>query len=85
LYFNQLASGGVEMVRLDEGQWNYWRNSLRAYLQGKKTINWIVGVLDISSIEQFDQMINELMPYGPYVRKDDIPKIRRRILQKRFS
>lgn len=72
-------------MKVGNGQWKYWRNCLRAYLQGKKTMNWIVGVLDISYLEQFDMMIEELLPYGPYLRQGEIPEIRRRIVEDRFS
>jgi len=48
-------------------------------------MNWIVGVLDISLIKQFDMMIKELLPYGPYPRQGEIPEIRRRISEHRFE
>ncbi len=70
---------------VSDAQWKYWRNCLKAYLQGKKTMNWIVGVLDISLIKQFDMMIKELLPYGPYPRQGEIREIRRRISEHRFD
>lgn len=70
------------MTRVSDAQWKYWKNSLLAYLQGKKTMNWIVGVLDVGSLSELDQLIKEVKEYMTFPKHDDIPELRRRVMTK---
>ena len=65
-----------------EVQRKYWRECLMAYLQGKKTMNWIVGVLDVGTLNDLDRLTQEVMAYGPLPRYGDIPEVRKRVIVK---
>jgi len=53
-----------------------------AYLRGKKTMNWIVGVLDVGSLTELDLLINEVKEYRPFPLQNDLPEIRKRVIAK---
>ena len=38
----------------------FWKGTLKAYLEGKKNMNWVVGCLRGISMQEFDSIVLEL-------------------------
>jgi hypothetical protein len=53
---------------------NYARNSLRAYLEGEKNLNWAVGVIRSSGVRgpALAEIFNYLKDYSEMVRYKEV-------------
>ena len=53
----------------------YRKKSLRAYLEGKKNMNWIIGVLRGTTSDEFNSIVEELKRHILYPRYEEIAEI----------
>lgn len=60
----------VRTKSVEETTRRYAQNSLRAYLEGAKTLNWIIGVIGSSGVRgnRLVEVFDRLRGYGDQVR-----------------
>jgi hypothetical protein len=60
---------------------NYLRGVLRAFLEGKKTSNYVVGCFRNVPISIFDELAKDLCEYSQHLRFGELYKIRKRLIR----
>ena len=60
---------------------NYLRGVLRAFLEGKKNQNYILGCFRNVPISIFDELARELRHYSHTLRFGELYKIRKKLMQ----
>ena len=67
-------------TRIVVAERNYLRGVLKAFLQGKKTSNYVVGCFRNVPISIFDEIAAELSDYSEHLRFGELYKIRKKLL-----
>jgi len=68
-------------VRMVIAERNYLRGVLRAFLEGKKNQNYVIGCFRNVPISIFDEIAQELSQYSDTLRFGQLYKIRKKLLQ----
>jgi len=68
-------------VRMVIAERNYLRGVLRAFLEGKKNQNYVIGCFRNVPISIFDELAQELSQYSDTLRFGQLYKIRKKLLQ----
>jgi hypothetical protein len=75
-----LSQSMIKVKPVDVAQQGYNKGVLKAYLEGEKNMNWVVGCLRGISMQEFDSIVLELSGYRNFPRYADNSEIRRRLL-----
>ncbi len=67
-------------VRMVVAERNYLRGVLKAFLEGKKNQNYVVGCFRNVPISIFDEIAQELQQYSQTPQFSELYKIRKRLL-----
>jgi hypothetical protein len=67
-------------VRMVVAERNYLRGVLRAFLEGKKNQNYVIGCFRNVPISIFDEIAKELSGYSNALRFGELYKIRKKLL-----
>ena len=67
-------------VRMVVAERNYLRGVLRAFLEGKKNQNYVIGCFRNVPISIFDEIAQELSHYSSALRFSELYKIRKKLL-----
>jgi len=67
-------------VRIVVAERNYLRGVLRAFLEGKKNQNYVLGCFRNVPISIFDEIAQELSNYSHTLRFGELYKIRKKLL-----
>ena len=68
-------------TRMVVAEKNYLRGVLRAFLEGKKTINYVIGCFKNVPISIFDEVAKDLSEYSQNLRWGQLYKIRKKLIQ----
>ncbi len=74
-----LSQSVIKVRPVDDAQRRYNKDILKAYLEGRKTMNWVVGCLIGIDLETFDNLTRELSTHVMFPRYQEIPEIRKRL------
>ncbi|MFW9793560.1 MAG: hypothetical protein ACFFEE_04605 [Candidatus Thorarchaeota archaeon] len=81
--YNHLIQSMSDMspTRIATAEKNYLRGVLRAFLEGKKNSNYVVGCFRNVPISIFDEIAAELSDYAQSLRFGELYKLRKRLIQ----
>ncbi|MFW9809799.1 MAG: hypothetical protein ACFFE6_10530 [Candidatus Thorarchaeota archaeon] len=68
-------------TRMVVAEKNYLRGVLRAFLEGKKTSNYVIGCFRNVPISIFDEVAKDLSSYSQNLRFGELYKIRKKLIQ----
>ncbi|MFX1481815.1 MAG: hypothetical protein ACFFCP_01350 [Promethearchaeota archaeon] len=68
-------------TRIVTAERNYLRGVLKAFLEGKKNVNYVVGCYRNVPISIFDELASELSDYSESLRFGELYKIRQQLIQ----
>jgi len=68
-------------TRIVVAEKNYLRGVLRAFLEGKKTANYVIGCFRNVPISIFDEIAKDLSEYSQNLRFGELYKIRKKLIQ----
>ncbi|MHA2233820.1 MAG: hypothetical protein ACXABH_00615 [Candidatus Thorarchaeota archaeon] len=71
----------MTLTRMVVAEKNYLRGILRAFLAGKKTINYVIGCFRNVPILIFDEIVGELSDFAHHLRFGELDKIRKKLIQ----
>jgi len=71
----------IKVKPVDVVQRRYNKGVLKAYLKGRKTMNWVVGCFRNILMQEFDSIVLELSGYRNSPRYADISEIRRKLAE----
>ena len=69
----------MKITPIARAEQNYLKGVLRAFLQGKKNENYVIGCFKNVPLDIYDQVVCELAEYSEMPRYKELYKIRKRL------